>query len=51
MIQHRFEEICNVDNTRSSNLEISSELSNATSTLFLGHWVLIIAHVGVKMNF
>jgi hypothetical protein len=51
MTQHRLKEICNVDNTSSSNLEMSSELSNATSTEFTCHQLLIVTHVGVKMNF
>jgi hypothetical protein len=32
MIQYRLEGVCSVDSTRSSDLEMSSELPNATST-------------------
>ncbi len=50
MTQHRSEGICSVDNTMSSNSEMSLELSSAMSTKFLGQQVFIIAHVGVSMN-
>jgi hypothetical protein len=32
MTQHKTEEVCSVDNTRSSDLKLSSKQPNATST-------------------
>jgi hypothetical protein len=43
--------VCSVNNTRSSNLELSSKQPSATCTKFLGQHALIIAHVIVNMNF
>jgi len=37
MTQHRIEEICNVDNIRSTYLELSLEQPSATFTNLLGH--------------
>jgi hypothetical protein len=51
MTQHRLKEVCSVDNTKSSNLKLSSEKPTTTSTKFLGQHAFIVAHVGVKMNF
>jgi hypothetical protein len=51
MIQHGLEEVCNIDNTKSSNLELSLEQPNAASTKLLDQYVLITTHVVVSMNF
>ncbi len=50
MVQHRTKEVCSVNNTRSSNSEMSLEKPNATSTKFLGEQALTIAHVAINMN-
>ncbi len=49
--QHKIKEVCNVNNTRSLNIEMSLEKPNAMSTKFLCQHVLTIAHVAVNMNF
>jgi len=51
MIQHRVNEVYSVDNTRSLDLKLSSEILSATSTKFLGQQGSIVAHVVVSMNF
>jgi len=51
MIQHRTKEVCNVDNTKSSDLKLSLEKPFATSIEFLGQSAFTIAHVVVNMNF
>jgi len=50
MTQHRLKRICSVDNTRSLDSEMSSELPNASCTKFFGQQVFNVAHVDVSMN-
>jgi hypothetical protein len=50
MTQHRLEKVYGVDNTKSSDLELSLDLLNVTSTKFPYQHALTIAHVDVSMN-
>ncbi len=49
MTQHGLEGVYKVDNTKSSNLGVSSELPSATSTQLFGQQVFIVAHVNVSV--
>jgi hypothetical protein len=44
------EEVCSVDNTRSSNFELSSKQPSASSTKLLCQHTLTIAHIIVNKN-
>ncbi len=50
MTQHGTEEVCNVDNTMSSYLELSLEQPNATSSKLLDQHALTIAHITISVN-
>jgi hypothetical protein len=50
MIQHKIEEIYNVDNTKSSKLEMLLKKPNVISTKLLGQQALTITHVIISMN-
>jgi hypothetical protein len=51
MIQHRIHEVCNVENTSSSNLELSLKKPTTVSIKNLSQHAFIIAHVAIGMNF
>jgi hypothetical protein len=50
MTQHGIKEVYNVDNTRSSDSELSSKQPNATSSELLDEHALIVAHITVSVN-
>jgi hypothetical protein len=50
MTHHRIEFFCNVNNTESSNLELSSKQPNATFIKLVGQQTLIVSHIVVSMN-
>ncbi len=51
MTQHRIEEVYNVDNTKSLDLELSLEKPIATFLKIIGQHAFIVACVVVSMNF
>jgi hypothetical protein len=51
MFQRKTLKFCSVDNTKSSNLELSLEQPIAMSVELLSHQALIVAHIVVSMNF
>ncbi len=51
MIQHRTQTVYSVDNTKSSDFDLSLEKLDATSTKVLGQYAFIVAHVAVSMDF
>jgi hypothetical protein len=51
MTQHRIEEVCSVNNIRSSDLQLSLEKPSAMSIKFLGQHAFTITHVAISMDF